>query len=148
MSQENVEIVRRAWEAWGRGEWGSLYALYHPDIVWDASALRGPIAGVYHGHEGVRRYFREWLESFEAHEARAETFIDAGDDVIVGLRLRGRGKASGVEVEMARCNVYRIRGGLAVRVELFETEAEALEAVGLKEDARAGLFGRIIQRLR
>ena len=124
-------MVRRAWAAWERGDWEPLYALYHPDIVWDASALRGPITGVYHGHDGVRRYFREWLESFEAHEARAERFIDAGDDVIVSLRLRGRGKMSGVDVELARSNVYRIRDGLAIRVELFETEAEALEAAGL-----------------
>jgi hypothetical protein len=49
----------------------------------------------------------------------------------VGLRLRGRGKTSGVEVEMARFNVHRIRNRLAIRVELFETKAEALEAVGL-----------------
>jgi ketosteroid isomerase-like protein len=131
MSQQNVEIVRRAWEAWEREDWEPLYALYHPEIVWDASALHGPVRGVYHGHDGVRKYFHEWLESFEAHQARAERFIDAGDDVIVGLRLRGRGKTSGVEVEMARFNVYRIRNGLAIRVELFETEAEALEAVGL-----------------
>jgi ketosteroid isomerase-like protein len=131
MSEENVEIVRGAWEAWERGDWERMYALYHPDIVWDASALQGPITGVYQGHDGVRQYFHEWLESFETHEARAERFIDAGDDVIVGLRLRGRGKTSGVEVEMARCNVYRIRAGLAIRVDLFETEAEALQAVGL-----------------
>ena len=131
MSQENVEIVRHAWAAWERGDWEPLYAFYHPDIVWDASALEGPISGVYHGHDGVRQYFHEWLESFEAHEARAERFIDAGDDVIVSLRLTGRGKASGVEVEMTRSNVYRIRDGLAIRVELFETETEALEAVGL-----------------
>jgi ketosteroid isomerase-like protein len=130
---ENVEIVRRAWEAWERRDWEPLYALYHPDIVWDASAIEGPLAGIYRGHDGVRQYFSEWLESFEAHEARAEKFIEAGDDVIVGLRLKGRGKASGVEVEMARYNLYRIRDGLAVRVELYETEAEALEAAGLSE---------------
>ena len=117
----------------GRGDWDPLYAFYHPDVIWDAGALRGPITGVYHGHEGVRRYFRDWLESFETHDARAETFIDAGDDVIVCLRLRGRGKASGVEVEMARVNLYRIRDGFAIRVELFETKAEALEAVGMSE---------------
>jgi ketosteroid isomerase-like protein len=133
MSEENVEIVRRAWQAWERGDWDPLYALYHRDVVWDASALEGPITSVYNGHEGVRRYFREWLESFEAHDARAETFIDAGDDVIVSLRLRGRGTASGVEVEMTRCNVHRLRDGLATRVELFETKAEALKAAGLAE---------------
>ena len=131
MSQENVEIVRRAWEAWEKGDWEPLYAFYHPDVVWDASALRGPIRGVYHGHDGVRQYFKEWLQSFDAHEARAEKIVDAGDDVIVSLRLRGTGKTSGVEVEMARTNVYRIRDGLAIRVELFETDAEALEAVEL-----------------
>ena len=81
MSEGNVEIVRRAWEAWEQEDWEPLYALDHPDIVWDASALRGPITGVYHGHDGVRRYFREWLESFEARDARAEKFIAAGDDV-------------------------------------------------------------------
>jgi ketosteroid isomerase-like protein len=86
---------------------------------------------LYHGHDGVWRYFSEWLEEFKAHEARAEKLIAAGDDVIVGLRLKGRGKASGVEVEMTRFNVYRIRDGLAIRVELFETEIEALEGVGL-----------------
>jgi ketosteroid isomerase-like protein len=134
MSKENMEIVRRAWEAWENGDWEPLYAFYDPAVVWDASELRGPIAGIYHGHEGVRRYFQDWLESFEAHSARAESFIDAGDNiVVVGLRLRGRGKASGVEVDMPRWNLYRIRDGLAIRVELFETEAEALEAAGLHD---------------
>jgi ketosteroid isomerase-like protein len=135
MSNRNLEIVRRAWEAWEREDWEPLYALYDPDVVWDASALRGPITGVYHGVEGVRRYFREWLASFEAHEARAEKFSAVGDDVIVGLRLRGRGKTSGVEVEMSRWNLYMIRNGLAVRVELFETEAEAIEAAGVEGKA-------------
>jgi hypothetical protein len=53
------------------------------------------------------RYFREWLASFEAHHARAETFIDAGDNVVVGFRVSGRGKASGVEVEMSRAEPRR-----------------------------------------
>jgi ketosteroid isomerase-like protein len=133
MSKENIEIVRRAWEAWERGDWDPLNAFYDPAVVWDASTLRGPIAGVYHGHEGVRRYFQDWLESFEAHRARAEEFIDAGDNVVVvGLRLSGRGKESGVQVDMPRWNLYRIRDGLAFRVELFETKAEALEAAGQK----------------
>lgn len=89
MSRENFETVRRAWEAWARGDTEPLYAFYDPAVVWDASTLLGPIAGVYHGHEGVRQYFQEWLGSFETHHARAETCIDVGDNVVVGLRLRG-----------------------------------------------------------
>jgi ketosteroid isomerase-like protein len=94
---------------------------------------RGPARGHLPRSRRRRQYFNEWLASFEAHEARAEKFIEAGDDVIVGLRLKGRGKASGVEVEMARYNLYRIRDGLAVRVELYEAEADALAAAGLSE---------------
>ena len=109
-----------------------MFALYDPAIVWDSRHL-SPIElrGLYHGHEGVRQFFRQWLESFESFDARAETFIDAGDKVIVGIRLHGRGKVSGVAVEMPRWNVYGIRKGLIVSVELFETEAEALAAAGL-----------------
>jgi hypothetical protein len=56
----------------------------------------GPIEmhGAYLGHEGVRRVWREWLESLKTFDVHAETFIDAGDGVIVGWRMSGRGKAS------------------------------------------------------
>jgi ketosteroid isomerase-like protein len=134
VSQENVELVRRIWDAQERRKTEDAFALYDPAIVWDATRVTGPLAGVYHGHQGLRQFFREWQEPFEAHHAQAETFIDAGDNnVVVGVRLSGRGKSSGVEVEMPRSYVYRLRNGLVVRVEVFETKAEALEAVGLKE---------------
>ena len=133
MSRENVEIVRRVWEAAERGDTQAAFAFYDLAIVWE-SRYMGPIeGGVYHGHEGVRQFFRDWLGSFETYRAQAETFIDAGDKVVVGYRVSGRGKGSGVEIEMARWNVYGISNGLVIRVEIFETRAEALEAVGLAE---------------
>jgi ketosteroid isomerase-like protein len=137
MSQENVEIVRRAWEAWERRDMESLFALYDPAIIWDQSRI-GPIElrGLYHGHEGVRRFFREWLDPFEAFHAHAETFIDAGDRVVVGVRQGGRGKASGVDIEMpVYWQAYEIRAGLVIRIEVVETQAEALEAAGVSKDA-------------
>jgi ketosteroid isomerase-like protein len=81
MSQENVEIVRRVWDAAERRDTEAVFALYDPAVVWDASRIPETLAGVYHGHEGVRRFFRDWLESFEAHDTRPEAFIDAGDNV-------------------------------------------------------------------
>lgn len=137
MSEENVQIVRRVWEASERGDSDTVFALYDPAMVWDQSTLSGPVTGIYRGHEGVRRVWREWLDAFETHHASAETFIDAGDAVVVGYRLGGRGKTSGVEVEARRWNVYRIRNGLVIRVDLFETKAKALEAAGLPEDTHA-----------
>ena len=140
MSQENVEIVRRLWHAAERRDDQAAFALYDPDVVWESGNV-GPLelgGGPYHGHAGVRRFFRDWLESFETYRAQAETFIDAGNRVLVGYRVSGRGKASGVEVEMPRWNVYELRNSLVTHVEIFVTKTEALEAVGLsKQDAHA-----------
>ena len=130
MSRENVEIVRRAWQA---PDVESLFAFYDPAIAWESHY--GPISGVYHGHDGVRQFFREWTEPLESFHAAAETFIDAGDNVVVGGRISARGQASGVEGEMPQWMVYGVRDGLVVRVDLFESKREALEAVGLSESA-------------
>jgi uncharacterized protein len=132
----NVALVRSLFAAWERQDMEAVFALYDPAIVWDNSTLPGPNAGVYRGREGVRQFLREWLEAFETHEIHAEDFIDAGDAVVVRVRVTGRGKASGAEVEMPRWNVYRIRDGLVIRIEIFETKAEALEAAGFSGDAR------------
>ena len=135
MSEANVEVVRRLWNAVDRGEMEAVFALYDPAIVWE-NHTGGPaeLQGTYHGHEGVRQWFRQWLQSFENFRPLAETFKDAGENVIVGNRLHGQGKSSGAEVEMHRWNVYTIRNGLVVRVEIFETKAQALEAAGLSGD--------------
>jgi hypothetical protein len=86
----------------------------------------------------VRRFFRDWLEAFEDYQAKAERFIEAGNKVVVGYRVTGRGKESGIEVEMPRWNVYAIENHLVTGVEIFGTETEALEAAGLSEqDAQA-----------
>ena len=131
MSKENLEIVRRVWEAAERRDTEALFALYDPAITWES--CYGPLSGVYRGHDGVRQFFRDWMESIEGFQAHAETFIDAGDAVIVGLRIRGRGRASGVEIDMPQGHVYKIRNGLVVHVALHETEALALEAAGVQE---------------
>jgi ketosteroid isomerase-like protein len=131
MSREDVEIVRRVWEAAERRDDDAVFALYDSGIVWE-SKFSGPleVGGLYYGHEGVRRFFRDWLESFETYAAHADTFIDAGGAVVVRYRVSGRGKESGAPVQMDRWNVYRIRDGLITRVEIFETEAEAFGAAG------------------
>lgn len=134
MSRENVELVRSAWEAWERGDMGAVFEIYDPDIVWDQTHAPGPIAGVYHGHDGVRQFFREWLAPFESYYCHAEDFIDADDAVIVRARQGGKGKGSGVEVEMRPYwQVYRLRDGRVVRIEPYGDREEALEAVGLRE---------------
>jgi ketosteroid isomerase-like protein len=82
----------------------------------------------------LRQFFREWRDSFDAWQAHAETFIDAGDNVLVGYRTSGCGKASGVELsDRVFWLVYRIRNGLVIRIDLFANKAQAFEAAGLAE---------------
>jgi ketosteroid isomerase-like protein len=133
VSEENVEIVRRTIEAWDRRDMEAAFALYDPEIVWDNSALPAPSVGTYEGHAGVRRFFREWMDAFETQHFHPQTFIDAGDRIVVGYRLSGRGKASGAEVGMSRWSVHTVRNGLVTRIEIFETKGEALEAAGVQE---------------
>ena len=136
MSRENVDVVRAAWEAWERGDMDAVFDTYDPEIVWDQT--RHPTAelsAVYRGHDGVRDFFRAWLAPFDGYYGRADEFIDAGDAVVASVRQGGRGKESGVEVDMLVWQVYRLRGGLIVEIAPYGTRAEALEAVGLSEQA-------------
>jgi len=135
MPQTNVEVVRAAWEAWERRDMRALFRLYDPDIVWDQThADTSELTTEYHGHDGVRRFFRAWMDPFESYHAHADEFIDAGEAVVVRCRQGGRGKQSGVEVEMPSFwQVYRVDGGLVARIDVYANEAEALKAVGLQE---------------
>jgi ketosteroid isomerase-like protein len=134
VAHDNVEIVRASWEAWSRGDMDALFEFYDPDVEWDMSHSYVPDMGVFHGHEGIREFFREWRTFFAEYYAEPEQFVGAGENVMVRIRQGGRGRASTVGVEMpAYWQVYRMRDGRAVRVEIYRDEAEALDAIGPEE---------------
>jgi ketosteroid isomerase-like protein len=136
MSQENVEVVRRIFDAAARRETASVFALYDPDIEWDASRTqRGALTGrVVRGHEAVRSWLQQWYEVWETVDDDLEEVIDAGEDSVVSLMVqRGRGTASGIEVEDRPGGVWTIRSGKVVRVVWFPNHKDALEAVGRRE---------------
>jgi ketosteroid isomerase-like protein len=134
MSQANVELVRGSWEAWERGDMEAIFAFYDPAIVWDQThAGTADMPSFYHGHDGIRRFFRELFASFDSYYAHAEDFIDAGKAVVVRFRQGGRGKQSGAQVDMPPYwQVYRLRDGRAVRIEVYNDQREALKAAGLE----------------
>jgi ketosteroid isomerase-like protein len=136
VSAENVEIVRRVFEATARRDAETVFALYDPAVEWDTSrAELGRLieGGVFHGHEGVRRFLRKYNEAWEQMEYEIEELIDVGDQVVSVVNNRGRGRASGVEVELQMPGVWTIRDGRIVRAAFFTTRAEALDAAGVKQ---------------
>jgi ketosteroid isomerase-like protein len=136
MSQENVEIVRRVFEADARRDRVAVFNLYDPDVEWDYShGPGGDLFGrhLYRGHDGLRAFFHNWSEAFRGFGFRCQELIDAGHDVISVDVAHGHGRASGTQVEMRQWAVWSIRRGRIVRVVWFRTREEALEAAGPSE---------------
>src|SRR5204862_5572363 len=110
MSQENVEIVRRVLDAWGRGDFDTALSFYDEDCVFHPAE---PDAGdAYRGPAGVARYFDKWIGAFTDYWIQTDHFLDAGDQVVLQLfREGGKGKSSGVTVDREGAVVYALRGG-------------------------------------
>ncbi len=132
MSQENVEIVRRAIEGFNQtGEFD--YSTLDPGTVWDLSHSPFPDAGIYRGADGARAWISGIADAFGDFKYEVEKIRDAGAQVVVLLRVIGRGPTSGLAVDYRLVPVFTFHDGKIVRMERFDDWQEALEAVGLSE---------------
>ena len=131
MSQENIEIVRAALDAYNRGDRDAALKDMAPDFEFDMSRSIGPQRGIY-GLDQIRRFWDEFVEPFESHRMEAEEFIEAGDQVIVPSTAYARGR-DGIEVKARTATAYTIRNGAIVRMCMYQGLQDALEAAGLRE---------------
>jgi ketosteroid isomerase-like protein len=132
MSQENVEIVRRAFEVFNRDGPEAATAFLDSEIEWHDFPEQ-PDGSVHLGHEGFLEAVEQYAGGFEDFRVLIEEIFDHGDQVIIYGRTIGRGRGSGATVEERRASVWTLRNGSIVRVEWFGTPGEALKAVGLEE---------------
>jgi ketosteroid isomerase-like protein len=137
MSQENVEVIKRAHErlfgdlAGFRGVAADLAEFCHPEVHVDQTRrVLNPAS--YDGYEGLIRAFTEVRDAWEQFALEPEQFIDAGDRVVVIHRVRARGRGSGVELVDRSASLYTLRDGRVVRLVIYGEPSEALEAVGLR----------------
>jgi ketosteroid isomerase-like protein len=133
MSQENLEIVRRAWEARvSRGIDAVLEYFTDDCVIEDFPEL--PDHGVYRGRQGVREINRHFLEMWGEFVQEPVECIDGGGDLVVAvIAMRLRGKSSGTPVASQAVWVHELRNGKIARMRAFTTKAQALEAAGLSE---------------
>ena len=134
MSEENFEIVRRAAAAANRGDLDAWLEYWTDDLDFRGAegALddRGPI----HGKDALRAFAQDWLDTFDEFKGEPVELIDAGHDkVIAVIRISGRAKLSGVEIDMTYAELSTLRDGKIARGRQYLTRAEALEAAGLSE---------------
>jgi ketosteroid isomerase-like protein len=134
MSQENLELLRAAFEEFlaGGRDWGT--ELLDHQIVWDSSEFTLiDMGGVYHGREGVQQFWRDWLAAWETVQFEYR-LVDAGDRVVALVNQRMRGRSTGIEVPFGEyAHVYTFRDGLIVHWKLYLSQSEALDAVGHPE---------------
>lgn len=132
MSEENLELVRRAIEAYGREGLDGVLGYYDPEIEWTSTGDYIERA-TYRGHDGLRRYLGTMEEEFKDLRIEPVELIDAGEQVISSVRFTGRGKASDAPVEMTLISVGSVRDGLIYRVRNYPDMPAAFEAAGLRQ---------------
>ena len=131
MSQRNVEIVRRGYEAYARGDIPGMLESAHPDQI---TYRAEPDGATYHGPEGLLRAIAEWVEDFEEFTATPEEFIDANENqVVVRLHQSAIGSQSGVPIEADFWFVHTLSEGMITRLDMLASKAQAFEAAGLSE---------------
>ena len=136
MSQANVDVVRRIYDAAARRDDETPFELYAEDIVCDlshASRVALAMKPVYHGHDGVRQYWRETTSAFGEIDFEVEELIDAGDRVLAVIREREIGRTSRAPVETTHLAVFTLSGGKIIQMQVFDDREQALEAAGLAE---------------
>lgn len=128
--RRQVALVREILESVNQGRMEAPFRHYHPDIVWDVSAMPsmpGAAEKTYHGHDGLRSFWRDWLSAWETVEFVAERLIPVGDHVVQFQRQRMRGRQSGLELELADyAQVWTFREWKIAAMRLFSDRDEAM----------------------
>jgi ketosteroid isomerase-like protein len=134
MSREHVDAVRTMYEALNRAGVSGARELLHPDAELHQPPEM-PDADSYYGRDEFQRGIESWLSMWEEPLFEPIEITEAGDCVVMRVRVSGTGKASGVPATTEFFHVWTIRDGKPHRCFVRTTRAEALAAVGLERDA-------------
>jgi ketosteroid isomerase-like protein len=128
MSHENVRVLR---EMYRQRTLADAAELMHPRVeMSQPSAL--PDTDEYHGREELVRGTRLVLEAYEGFRFTAEEAVDLGERVFIRVRLTGRGKTSGIDLDQTAYHLWTFRDGMPWRCEVFVDEDAARQAAGLR----------------
>jgi ketosteroid isomerase-like protein len=133
MSQENVEIVREVFKDFNSEDIGRIVAAVHPELEVVIPPEVSAEPDTYLGPEGIRRYFQSFQDVMDEIRFEPERLWDAGDSVVVSLRVTAKGRQTAIPVEQRSAGVWSIRDGQIIRVRSYASVAEALQAVGLRD---------------
>jgi ketosteroid isomerase-like protein len=131
MSQENVEIVRRSFDAWNELDVEALRRFYAEDAVIQTGLTE--FGRTFEGDDPIGHWVAEMRETWAEVHWEIERIFDGEDVVVSFYRAIGTGRESGAEVARDLAGVCRLRDGLIVSERVYLDREEALEAAGLRE---------------
>jgi ketosteroid isomerase-like protein len=125
---EDVERLRSAYEAFNERGVEAILERLGPDFqVRDRPT--SPDRQTFYGAEGIKHLFDSYMEAFDALRLEPEEFIDAGEQIVVALRQKVRGKGSGAEVVGHIAHIWTMRDGKVLSLRIFGDKDSALEAL-------------------
>jgi ketosteroid isomerase-like protein len=127
MSRSNVELVQEIFDRFAEGGIENAMDFIDESVVIEIPPDMSAEPDIYHGHEGVRRYFHGFDGMIEELEYVALELIPAGERVLAHVRLSGRGVSSGVDVALEPYVLHELADGKVVRIRPY-ADRESAEA--------------------
>jgi ketosteroid isomerase-like protein len=132
MSQENLQVVKRAVEAINHRDIDGYLACCTEDVQLTTPTVE--VGGTYDGPDGIRRFFTDIADASPDFKIVIESLEAVGPDRVLGLMsVTGTGRASGIPIENPTGNVYDFADARIQRIRIFFDRNQALEAAGLSE---------------
>jgi ketosteroid isomerase-like protein len=130
MSEENVEVVRRSFEAFQRGGPEAMLDLFSNDVI---TYRADPDRATFNGRAGFRDAAADWSEDYSEWRLLPQEFTDLGERVLVRVLQMAQGRRSGVSVEEDYWFLFELTGGKVSKLSFYSRQPEALVAAGLSE---------------
>jgi ketosteroid isomerase-like protein len=146
MSQENVKLVREAFQGWYPNDAEGFARHLAPGFEYEITY--GPESGVFQGLQATADALNRWEEPFSDYHWRPDTYLDGGDDhVVVPFTEGGHGKTSGIQIEQRRAFLCLVRDHKILRLVEYASTADAFEAVALSDSAMSQEKAEIVRRV-
>ena len=133
MSRENVEIVQQIFRAFNSEDIELVLTLTHAEFELEVPPALSAEPDIYRGHDGMRRYWESFQDAMDEIRLQPERLCDAGEAVVVGMRLTAKGRRTAIAVEQRTTGVWTICDGKVIRIRAYVSLPEALASVRLVE---------------
>jgi ketosteroid isomerase-like protein len=134
MSEQNVELHRRAAAAFTSGDVEAFIACFDPSVEFHTEFAE--MGGLYYGHDGLRRFLRDFEDAWGGEmRIEPEAYFDLGETTLLFLVARARGSRSGAAVVMSTAHAIRWRDGLVISFRGYAGRDGALADLGVSQDA-------------